>query len=205
MFVHIIDGAVGGNYVFDQLTKAGINCRLHAPENPRIRQRYACHDSLSLMGGVELIEQHISKVLGTNRGLFLISSYVGSLVAERMTDLRGQSHNVITCLPPDSPLPVVASSLSVKLYQQQRKLARIAGRVKHSQRDLNFLEADAALHFLSTQADVFGEECRDLLKNKPKFLASPSMIVAAHKLGIKCNEYHNYAGLVSEFIARQQR
>ena len=205
MFVHIIDGAVGGNYVFEKLQESGINCRVHAPPNPRVRAVAATFPSLSMGFEVAEIEHHISQVLGTYRGIFLISSYVGSLVASQMTDLCGQSHNVITCddLKCGS-IPVVASSISVNVYQKQRQLGRIARRIKHFDLDHEFIIADKAVRF-AAGSELDEHNARKELDDNAKFLSSPSLIVAAHKLGVKRSMYHNYAGLVYEFLEKRQQ
>lgn len=205
MIVHIIDGSVGGNYVFHKLQEAGINARVHAPRDPRRREVAATHPSLSMGHTEQEIEHHISQVLGTYRGLFLISSYLGSLVARSMIDMCGQSENVIYCddLKCGS-IPVVASSISVNVYQKQRRLGRIAGRLKHFDLDHEFIIADKAMRF-AAGSEYDEHEARQELNNNAKFLSSPSMIVAAHKLGVKSSMYHNYAGLVREFVEKRQQ
>ena len=205
MLVHIIDGNVGGNYVFHNLQEAGINARVHAPSDPRRRAVAATYPSLSMGFTPEEIEKHIGNVLGTYRGLFLISSYVGSLVARSMIDQCGQSHNIIYCDDLQcGSTPVVASSVSVNVYQKQRRLGRIAGRLKHFDLDHEFIVADKAVRFASgSEFDEHG--AREELDDTPKFLSSPSMIVAAHKLGVKRSMYHNYAGLVREFLEKRQQ
>ncbi|QZE59598.1 hypothetical protein pEaSNUABM39_00018 [Erwinia phage pEa_SNUABM_39] len=203
--IHIIDGAVGGGYVYSKLVDAGFNARVHAPPNPRVRAAYATYPSLSMGHSEKEIEHHISQVLGTYRGLFLISSYVGSLIANNMIDMCGQSENVITCddLKCGS-IPVVASSISVNVYQNQRKLARIHHRLKHFDFDHEFAIADQAVRFAA--GDEFAKHgAQQELNNHAKFLSSPSLIVAAHKLGVKGSMYHNYAGLVQEFIEKRQK
>jgi len=205
MLVHIIDGGVGGSYVFHNLLESGIKARVHAPSDPRRRAVAATYPSLSMGFTPEEIEKHIGNVLGTYRGLFLISSYVGSLVARNMIDQCGQSHNIIYCddLKCGST-PVVASSISVNVYQKQRQLGRIAGRLKHFDLDHEFIVADKAVRFAAgSEFDEHG--AREELDDTPKFLSSPSMIVAAHKLGVKRNVYHNYAGLVREFLEKRQQ
>lgn len=205
MLVHIIDGNVGGNYVFHKLQEAGINARVHAPSDPRRRAVAATYPSLSMGFTPEEIEEHIGNVLGTYRGLFLISSYVGSLVARSMIDQCGQSHNIIYCDDLQcGSTPVVASSISVNVYQKQRRLGRIAGRLKHFDLDHEFIVADKAVRFAAgSEFDEHG--AREELDDTPKFLSSPSMIVAAHKLGVKRSMYHNYAGLVREFLEKRQQ
>lgn len=205
MLVHIIDGNVGGNYVFHKLQESGINARVHAPSDPRRRAVAATYPSLSMGFTPEEIEKHIGNVLGTYRGLFLISSYVGSLVARSMIDQCGQSHNIIYCDDLQcGSMPVVASSISVNVYQKQRRLGRIAGRIKHFDLDHEFIIADKSVRFASgSEFDEHG--AREELDDTPKFLSSPSMIVAAHKLGVKRSMYHNYAGLVREFLEKRQQ
>ncbi|AXG67063.1 hypothetical protein [Erwinia phage vB_Ea_2910A] len=205
MLVHIIDGGVGCNYVAEKLRESNINCRTHAPNNPRIRAQYAPYPSLSMGFEAQEIEKHIGNVLGTYRGLFLISSYVGSLVARSMIDQCGQSHNIIYCDDLQcGSTPVVASSISVNIYKKQRQLGRIAGRIKHFDLDHEFIIADKSVRFASgSEFDEHG--AREELDDTPKFLSSPSMIVAAHKLGVKRSMYHNYAGLVREFLEKRQQ
>lgn len=202
--IHIIDGGVGCDYVSEKLRDAGINCRTHAPNNPRARAAYAPYASLSMGFSVEEIEKHIGNVLGTYRGLFLISSYIGSLIARNMIDQCGQSHNIIYCDDfKCGSLPVVASSISVNTYKKQRQLGRIAGRLKHFDLDHEFIIADKAVRF-AAGSEFDEHEARSELNNHAKFLSSPSMIVAAHKLGVRSSMYHNYAGLVKEFIENRQ-
>lgn len=205
MIVHIIDGSVGGQYVFDQLQEAGIKCRIQAPNNPRARSVYAPYPSLSMGHTEQEIEKHIGNVLGTYRGLFLISSYVGSLVARNMIDMCGQSENVIYCddLKCGST-PVVASSISVNIYQKQRRLGRIAHRIKHYDLDHEFIIADKAVRYAAGD-ELEKHAARAELNDHAKFLSSPSMIVAAHKLGVRSSMYHNYAGLVREFLEKRQQ
>ncbi|QZE57230.1 hypothetical protein MPK71_gp021 [Erwinia phage pEa_SNUABM_1] len=205
MFVHIIDGSVGGNYVAEKLREANINCRVHSPNNPRVRAVHAPYPSLSMGHTEQEIDHHISQVLGTFRGLFLISSYVGSLVARNMIDQCGQSHNIIYCDDLQcGSMPVVASSISVNVYQKQRRLGRIAGRLKHFDVDHEFIVADKAVRF-AAGSEFDEHDARKELDDTPKFLSSPSMIVAAHKLGVKRSMYHNYAGLVREFLEKRQQ
>lgn len=203
--IHIIDGSVGGSYVYSKLVDAGFNARIHPPPNPRVRAAYATHPSLSMGHSEQEIERHISQVLGTFRGLFLISSYVGSLVANNMIDMCGQSDNVITCDDLNcGSIPVVASSISVNVYLKQRKLARIHHRLKHYDLDHEFAIADKAVRFAAGD-DYAKQDAKQELNNHAKFLSSPSLIVAAHKLGVKGSMYHNYAGLVKEFIENRQK
>lgn len=205
MIVHIIDGSVGGSYVYSKLADAGFKARIHAPPNPRVRAVCATYPSLSMGHTVQEIERHISQVLGTYRGLFLISSYVGSLIANGMIDMCGQSDNVITCDDLKcGGIPVVASSISVNVYQNQRRLARIHHRLKHFDVDHDFAIADHAVRFAA--GDEYAKhDAKQELNNNAKFLSSPSLIVAAHKLGVKGSMYHNYAGLVQEFIEKRQK
>lgn len=200
MIVRIIDGDIGATYVAEQLQAAGIECTVHSPNNPRARARYAPYPSMSISLDQLLIERHIGDVLGTYRGIFLISSYAGSLIANSMIDLCGQSNNIITCDKLDcGNVPVAATKLSVNIYKKQRQLARIARRVPHHESDHEFIIADNTVQALSYPELVQKEDIE--LNNKPKFLSSPSLIVAAKRLGIKSNTYHNYAGLVKEFLA----
>lgn len=202
--IHVLDGAVGARYVTTQLTEAGFNCRSHSPNDNRARARYAPYDSLSLSFDKQGIERFIGDVLGTYRGIFLISSYAASLIADQMVDQCGQSHNIITCNVDKEVHPVVASSLSVNLYKEQRRLARIAGRLKTWDVDNEFIEADKAIRF-AADYPWSENDAREVLDDRPKFLSSPSLIVAAHKLGVKRSVYYNYAGLVREFLKEHQR
>ncbi|QZE58576.1 hypothetical protein pEaSNUABM28_00019 [Erwinia phage pEa_SNUABM_28] len=204
MFVHIIDGGIGGSYVAHQLMEAGFKCRVHSPNNNRVRAVHAPYPSLSMGHTEQEIEKHIGNVLGTFRGLFLISSYVGSLIANQMIDQCGQSGNIITCddLKCGS-IPVVASSISVNVYKKQRQLARISHRLKHFDIDHEFIVADKAVRF-AAGSEYDEHDARKEFNNNAKFLSSPSMIVAAHKLGVKNSMYHNYAGLVREFLEKRQ-
>lgn len=194
--IHIIDGRVGGYYVLEQLRNAGLDGQMHVPRE-LVGRSYYHPSSLSVDHSIQEIEQHITDVLSKYRGTFLISSFTASLVANQMLDLCGQSNNVITCasLDESKSWPVIATSISVNLYKTQRQKALITGRLKKFGRGPEFVEADAAVKFIDNEV-AWRAQARAILNDEPKFLSSPSLIVAADLLRSKGNSFHNYAGIV---------